>query len=41
MSATGPENDDLLAAALCLADSPIRPMQWARPVDVVRELLVL
>lgn len=34
-----PESNDLLAAGLWLADTPIRPMQWARPVDVVRELL--
>ncbi len=34
-----PESDELLAAGLWLADTPIRPMKWARPVDVACELL--
>lgn len=34
-----PESDKLLEAALWLACTPIRPMQWARPVDVAFELL--
>lgn len=34
-----PEGNSLLDATLWLADTPIRPMQWARPVDVVVELL--
>jgi hypothetical protein len=34
-----PESDNLLEAALWLARTPIRPMQWARPVDVAYQLL--
>ena len=33
------EIDNLMDATLWLADTPIRPMQWARPMDVVRELM--